>query len=403
MNVVIVGGGMSGLMAAIEASKNHHVTLLERNQSCGKKVLVTGNRRCNITNNKSNQELISLIHNGKFLYSTFNTLSVNSIIEFYRDKGLDFIEEKDGRMYPSTERSSDVLKVLLKTLEDQNVDIKYNALVTDITLVNNVVTSLICNDEIIDCDHLIMATGGLSFPILGSDGTGHTLLEKKGVKITELYPVETALFSNAKIIKSCDLVGLSFQDIEIKVMNHKKIIYTCKDDILITHKGLSGPAALSCGEYAYKALRKNKDCSVILNLLPKLNQEQLSQILRSNNQERFDDIMKEYLPKRFIKFLLDLCDLDSKCIISTISNHKLELIYEHIFRLPIKVNGVGSLKSAFVTGGGVSLKELDASTFKHKTIKNLSLCGELLDLHGPIGGYNLTIASLSGIMAGRSI
>lgn len=404
MKVVVVGGGVSGMMAALNASLYHDVVLLERNESLGKKLLLTGNRRCNITNNKSNHDFINEVHNGKFLYSTFSHFNVDTIKQYFSDNRLPLIEEKQNRMYPNTERSYDVLNLFLNNLKSRNVEIKYNMFVEDLVIESNQVVAVKVNDEIIPCDHLILATGGVSFPMLGSDGSMHEVLKKHDVNITDLYPVEASLLSKDPLIKSTELVGLSFFDVEMSVINHKnKTIFKVVDDLLITHKGLSGPAALSCGEYVYKHLEYQKQVSVHINYLVNFNQNELSMSIKNKANEKLYNVLKVHLPKRLLTYMMNELKIDLNEKITSISNRKLEQLYAMIYKFEISVNKVESIKRAFVTGGGVSLSEVDSKTYKHKNISNLSICGELLDLHGPIGGYNLTIAMLSGMLAGSSV
>lgn len=403
MKIVVIGGGPSGMMAAIKASKKHEVILLERNNSLGKKLLVTGNRRCNITNNKQNHELVKMIENGRFMYSTFSVYSVDFIKEFFSKNNLPLIEESQNKMYPHTEKSIDVLNVLRRTLNDNLVDVRLNSYASNIIFENSKVKSVVVNDEEISCDHLIIATGGKSFPKLGSDGNMHKILSKNGVKITPLYPCEVSLISSDKIIKKHELVGLTLENVEIKVVSNKKTYFKATDSIIFTHKGISGPGALNSAQHVYKAQINQKPVFISIKLIKDLNQNQFTELLNQNLSVRIDKFINRFIQKRLTDFILNELDIDKLTNISQISNRKLEALFDLLFRFNIEIKGTDSLERAFVTGGGVSLQDIDSKTYQHRDISNLSIAGELLDLHGPIGGYNLTIAFLSGAMAGSSI
>lgn len=405
MKVVVIGGGPAGMMSAIYAAQNNHeVTLIERNDTLGKKLLATGNRRCNITNNKPSQELVSLIHNGRFLYSTFSYYDVYHLITFFQERGLAFIEEEDNRMYPITNKSHDVLEVLIKTLEALKVQVIYNNTLEDLIIENQEVKGIIINEQEILCDHLILASGGISFPVFGSDGKTHNILSQHNFKITNLYPCEAPLLSKDPLIKSLALVGLSLENIKLSLLNEKhKIIHTSEGGLLFTHHGLSGPAALKSAEYVYNQLEITKPVNIRLQLLNTMNQQSFEEHLKSRPNDSLKKILNEHFPKRLTDYLLNTLELENTITISQLSNRNLENLYSLVFRFPLIINKVESIKRAIVTGGGVSLKEIDSKTMKHKDIHNLSICGELLDLHGPIGGYNLTIAFLTGMMAGSMI
>lgn len=404
MKTIVIGGGPSGMMAAINASQKSEVILLERNDSLGKKLLITGNRRSNITNNKDNNQLVKLIENGRFLYSTFSKYSTKTIVDYFKNNGLQLIEENDNRMFPITEKASSILEVIMHDLEANNVEVRLNSMVTNIIIEQNEVKGVqVNNHQILDCDHLIIATGGITFPKLGSDGNMHRLLKSKNIKVTKLYPSEVAIYSNDEVITSLKLVGLSFDNVEITIKEGKKSLYKTNGPILFTHKGLSGPAILDCGQYVFKSLSKNKQPKLLINFIQSLNQNQFESILKSNLNETLSSIITQYIPKRLSEYIIDYLQLDKNSRVSQISNSKLEVLYNLLFRFEINLSNTDDISHAFVTGGGVDLKAIDSKTFKHKEINNLSICGELLDLHGPIGGYNLTIAILSGIVAGEQI
>ncbi len=405
MKVAVIGGGPAGMMAAIKAAESGaEVTLFERNKSLGRKLLITGNRRCNLTNNKDSSELVKLINNGKFLYSSFANYDVNSIIKFFADNDLQLQEESDNKMYPVSNKSSDVLSTLEKVLIERNVSVSYNSLITSIELKDGLIESIVVNDKKEAFDHVIIATGGISFPNLGSDGLIHETLKNNNIKLTKLYPCEAALLSKDTFIRKADLAGISLSDVKISLYNNKKKLkHSSEGDLLFTHKGISGPVSLKVSEHVYKLLEKENNVNIQINLINSISQEDFIKVLKDNQNEKLINILKKYLVTRLAEFILNAIDLDKNIKVTEVSNAKLEDLYTMLFRFSMNITGVDNIKRAFVTGGGVSLKEIDSKTFKHKEIKNLSFAGEVLDLHGPIGGYNITIALITGMMAGSNI
>ena len=405
MKVAVIGGGPAGMMAAIKAAESGaEVTLFERNKSLGRKLLITGNRRCNLTNNKDSSELVKLINNGKFLYSSFANYDVNSIIKFFADNDLQLQEESDNKMYPVSNKSSDVLSTLEKVLIERNVSVSYNSLITSIELKDGLIESIVVNDKKESFDHVIIATGGISFPNLGSDGLIHETLKNNNIKLTKLYPCEAALLSKDTFIRKADLAGISLSDVKISLYNNKKKLkHSSEGDLLFTHKGISGPVSLKVSEHVYKLLEKENNVNIQINLINSISQEDFIKVLKDNQNEKLINILKKYLVTRLAEFILNAIDLDKNIKVTEVSNAKLEDLYTMLFRFSMNITGVDNIKRAFVTGGGVSLKEIDSKTFKHKEIKNLSFAGEVLDLHGPIGGYNITIALITGMMAGSNI
>lgn len=405
MKVAVIGGGPAGMMAAIKAAESGaEVTLFERNKNLGRKLLITGNRRCNLTNNKDSSELVKLINNGKFLYSSFANYDVNSIIKFFADNDLQLQEESDNKMYPVSNKSSDVLSTLEKVLIERNVSVSYNSLITSIELKDGLIESIVVNDKKEAFDHVIIATGGISFPNLGSDGLIHETLKNNNIKLTKLYPCEAALLSKDTFIRKADLAGISLSDVKISLYNNKKKLkHSSEGDLLFTHKGISGPVSLKVSEHVYKLLEKENNVNIQINLINSISQEDFIKVLKDNQNEKLINILKKYLVTRLAEFILNAIDLDKNIKVTEVSNAKLEDLYTMLFRFSMNITGVDNIKRAFVTGGGVSLKEIDSKTFKHKEIKNLSFAGEVLDLHGPIGGYNITIALITGMMAGSNI
>lgn len=405
MKILVVGAGPAGMMAAIHAINNdNQVTIIEANGSLGKKLLLTGNGRCNIANNKPNYQLIKILHNGKFMTKILNNFDINFIHEFYANKGLDLVEEVDNKLYPITQKSASVLDVFKDYLNELNITVRYNSRLDNFKLENGKITSLIINGKTEYYDHIIFASGGLSFPNIGSDGHIHNLLKANNIKYSDNYPVEAPLFSNDKIVKDKELLGLSFKDVKLSLYSSQsaKIIDSIRNDLIFTHKGLSGPGALILSETVYKLIEQNKSPYLAICFLNDLKQSKLAEII-ANSDQSIRNVLYDYLPKRLVNYMLNINNIDPHTHTKQVSNLNKEKLYEAIYRFKIQIDQVAPLKQAFITGGGISLDELsDESLVLHK-ITNLSLCGEMLDIHGPIGGYNLLIAQVSGAFAGSYV
>lgn len=405
MEVFVIGGGPAGMISAIYAAKaGHKVTLLERNKTLGKKLLVTGNRRCNISNNKTVNDLVKLINNGKFLYSAFSNYNVSTIIEFFKHNNLELIEEEDNKMYPITNKSIDVLNVLINELKESNVNVMTESFVENLHVKDNQVHKITFNKQTVNCDHLIVSTGGYSFPNLGSDGNFHKRLAEININITDIYPCEAPLLSKDSFIKDLALVGLSLSNISLKVMSSKnKVVAESFGNIIFTHKGISGPAVLKISEYVYKLLQKQNNVKILIALTSKMNQNEFSKVILNSKNRKLTNVLNDYLPKRLTEYIINKLGLSKTSKITEISNQKLEELYSLIFRFEVSIFKTEDIAKAFVSGGGVDLKHIDSKTLKHTLITNLSFAGEVMDLHGPIGGYNLTIAFITGMMAGSNI
>ncbi|MFV0379979.1 MAG: aminoacetone oxidase family FAD-binding enzyme [Anaerorhabdus sp.] len=359
--IIVVGGGPSGMMAAYQAKKNNEndeVILLDSNNILGKKLLLSGNGRCNVSVNVDDTEFIKgIVKNGKFLYSAMSQISISDIHNFFIKNDVLLKEEDHLRLFPKSEKAKDVVNMFEKLLLKQKVIIKLNHQVSDLNLVES---WIIVNDEKIYYDHLVLATGGISYKETGSSGLIHKLLKKNGVGITKLLPQEVSLISEDEAITSKALQGLSFKDVKLSIIEKNKKKKTITHDLIITHFGLSGPCALRS---SYEIVKKLQDSDEVIVSI--------------------DFIEESNLPKRLLKYL---------------SEHELDL---HDFRL--KIIATKSIDVAFVTNGGIEIKEIDPKDMKLKKYPNVSVCGELIDISGYTGGYNITSSLISGYVAGSTI
>ncbi|MGX6443095.1 NAD(P)/FAD-dependent oxidoreductase [Neobacillus sp. K501] len=411
-DVVVIGGGPSGLMAAIAAGeKGAKVLLIDKGDKLGRKLAISGGGRCNVTNRLPIEEIIKhLPGNGKFLYSAFSIFSNEDIIAFFEKLGIELKEEDHGRMFPVSNKAQSVVDALLTQLEKLKVKVFTNSPVANVIYRDGQVAEvLLKNGSKIGAKAVVIAVGGKSVPHTGSTGDGYSWAEKAGHTITELFPTEVPVTSNEPFIKNKSLQGLSLRDIELSVLNPKgKPLISHRMDMIFTHFGLSGPAVLRCSQFVVKALKKSKLPEVLMSLdaLPDRKEEEIFQeiikLVKSEPKKSIKNTLKGLLPERYLLFLLEFNEIDPSEQGATISNEKIRSFSKSCKQFFIKVNGTLPLEKAFVTGGGVSVKEIEPQTMGSKLMGGLYFCGEILDIHGYTGGYNITSALVTGRLAGTN-
>jgi predicted Rossmann fold flavoprotein len=407
-DVIVIGGGPSGLMAAIAAGEQGaKVLLLDKGDKLGRKLAISGGGRCNVTNRLPVDEIIKHIPgNGRFLYSAFSEFSNEDIIAFFEKLGVPLKEEDHGRMFPVSDDAKSVVNALLRRLEELKVKIFTNAPVK--TIDYGTVHRVILKDgQAFEAHAVILAVGGKSVPHTGSTGDGYAWAEKAGHTVTELYPTEVPLISSEEFIKNKTLQGLSLRDVALSVMNPKgKPLITHKMDMIFTHFGISGPAVLRCSQFVVKAMKKwnLKQVTMKLDALPDQNPEELFQTIHKRIKEEpkraIKNSLKGLLPERYLHFLLDRAEIDGSDQGAILSNEKIRAFTSLCKEFTFTVNGTLPLEKAFVTGGGVSVKEIHPKEMSSKLMDGLYFCGEILDIHGYTGGYNITSALVTGRLAG---
>lgn len=395
-DVIIIGGGTSGLMAASSASMlNKKVLLLEKNDILGKKLLLTGGGRCNVTNNKDINHIVDNIHtNGKFLYSAFSCFNNKDIIKFFNDRGVSLKEEDNGRMFPVTNSSRTILNTFINELDKNNVNIMFNSKVDEILVRDNKVIGVIANGKNIYSKSIILATGGKTHPHTGSTGDGYKLCKNIGHTITKLYPSEVPLICDDDF--KTDLKGLSLKNIKLSVLNGNKVVVSHNLDMIFTHFGVSGPAVLRCSSYANKLIEKNSFCRLRLDCIPYIKENEL--FLDSKLSIKLE--LKKYIPERYIKFLCDKENIDFNTLVCELSKSNKEKLISLLKCFEFEVNGTLEIEKAFITSGGISLKEINPKTMESKIVEGLYFCGEVMDIAGYTGGYNITVAFVTGYVAG---
>lgn len=409
-DVIVIGGGPSGLMAAIAAAEqNKQVLLIEKGSKLGKKLAISGGGRCNVTNRLPIDEIIKHIPgNGRFLYGPFSVYNNENIIEFFEGLGVPLKEEDHGRMFPVSNRAQDVVDALIKQLNRLQVDIKLKTAVSKLLMDEEKVLGVRLEDGTdIKATAIIVAVGGKAVPQTGSTGDGYLWAEKAGHTITELFPTEVPVTSKESFIQSRQLQGLALRDVAVSVLNKKgKPIVTHKMDMIFTHFGLSGPAILRCSQFIVKELKKQSPVQIRINCLPHYNEETCFQALmdniKSEPKKSVKNCWKNFVPERWLLFLLERTQIDPATSGSQVSKEKVRQLARELVSFTMNVHGTLSFDKAFVTGGGVSTKEIEPKTMASKKKKGLYFCGEILDIHGYTGGYNITCALVTGRIAGMS-
>lgn len=415
-DVAIIGAGPAGMMAAIAAAQNKKtVILIEKNKILGKKLLLTGGGRCNVTNTCKGSNLIdNFPKNPKFFYSAFSAFDNNSICEFFEDKGVKLKTEDNGRVFPKSDDAYTILNALIKEMQKLKVEIKFNSRVMQIitqkaekTTVDGI---LLENGEKIYASSVILATGGASFSNTGSNGDGYRLAKELGHTVTELKAAEVPMKSNEAFIKSQKLKGLSLQNIGLNISNLKgKILFKTKGDLIFTHFGVSGPAAIRCSSYFSKACEKQdiKEAVLKIDLFPDKTMGALrnewEHLKKENIGKEIKTILKGWMPQRYAEFILGKLLINENELIKRLDNAKELELLENLKAFQMVVNGTLPLEQAFVTDGGISVNEINSSNMASKLVKGLYFAGEAIDVNGFTGGFNITAAMSTGHLAGSLI
>lgn len=415
MKVLIIGGGPAGMLAAIKAKEEKNsVIILEKNNCLGKKILITGKGRCNITSGLDISEFINNIPgNGKFLYSAFDNFNNNDIIRLLKEEGLEVKEERGNRIFPVTDNANDVLKALIRRIKALNIEVILNARVNKILTDGQKVSGVIYNgDEKILADKVILATGGKSYPTTGSTGDGYKMAMELGHTIKEikpsLVPVEVYQKEVCKRMQ-----GLSLRNIKIDVYDaqRNKKIYEDFGEMMFTHFGVTGPVIISSSAHLvrYKnidELFNKKNIVLNIDLKPALSMEKLDErILRDflefKNKE-FKNSLNKLLPQKMIPVIIELSNIDPNKTVNEITKEERLRLVNLLKNFQLNISGFRPIEEAIITAGGVSIKEINPKTMESKIIKNLFFAGEIIDVDAYTGGFNLQIAYSTGYTAGMN-
>ena len=409
--VVVIGGGAAGLMAAGFAGKNAEVLIIEKNDRVGRKLAITGKGRCNVTNSADISEFIeNTPGNGRFLYSALYSFTNDDVIEFFYRLGVKTKVERGGRVFPVSDSAKDVVNALYKFTRENNVDIRYNSTVKEILVSDNKVNGVkLSNDEVINCDKVILATGGKSYPATGSTGDGYRIAEKLGHKVISAKPSLVGLVSKAEWIKN--LQGLSLKNVLFRLVDSKgKEIYSEFGEMLFTHFGVSGPIVLSGSRVLHKYMDENRKVSGIrarIDLKPALDFKKLDlRVLRDFEKyinKELKNAMYDLLPEKLIPVVISLADVDERKKVNVITADERKRIVEVLKNIEFSIDELRPIDEAIITAGGVSINEINPSTMESKIVEGLYFCGEVIDVDAYTGGFNLQIAFSTAFLAGNNI
>ena len=405
--VIVIGGGAAGMMAAIGAAYNGNtVELLEKNDRLGKKIFITGKGRCNITNASDIQNhFANIMRNSKFLYSAYNNFSYEDICNMIESTGVKTKIERGNRVFPESDKSSDVIWALNKMMKDIGVNVHLNKNVTDVQS-NESGVKVKCSDgKNFTGDKCIIATGGLSYPSTGSTGDGYKFAKNMGHTIEETYPSLVPFNIKEEYCKR--LQGLSLKNVTLTINDEKgKIHYSEMGEMLFTHFGISGPLVLSASAHLSDTLKEHEYVGYI-DLKPALDEEMLDKRILKDFQDginkNFNNAIEKLLPKKMIPVIIELAKINPYKKVHEITKEERENLVKIIKNLPVHISGTRGYNEAIITKGGISIKEINPKTMESKIMPNIYFVGEVLDLDAMTGGYNLQIAWSTGYLAGNSI
>lgn len=403
-DVIVIGAGTSGMMAAISAAENGaDVLLIEKNKKVGKKLLMTGGGRCNVTNHRSVDDLIAHIPgNGKFLYSTFSQFNNFDVMTFFESHGVPLKEEDHGRMFPVTDKSKTIVEGLLQALHEKQVTLLTNTVVTKLLHDETQIQGVRTEFEEFTAPCVILTTGGRTYPSTGATGDGYKMAKKVGHTITPLYPTESPLISEEPFIKARTLQGISLQDIALSVLDSTgKTVVSHTMDLLFTHFGLSGPAALRCSSFVNQELKSHTPVTVMLDCFPEKTANELVNELTVavHSKKKLVNALSGILPERLLEFFIHLALSD--LVAEQTTEDQLQALAAIMKGFSVTISKTFPLEKSFVTGGGIHLKEVNPKTMESKCINGLYFGGELLDINGYTGGFNITAAFCTGHVAGK--
>lgn len=404
--VIVVGGGAAGMFAAYSAASTENKTkviLIEKNEKLGKKLYITGKGRCNLTNNVPVSEFLNnVIGNPKFLYSALTDFSPDSVIDFFEKDGCKLKTERGNRVFPVSDKASDITKTLQNALVRCGIDIRLNTKVVGIKTDNGQVVGVHTESELIACDSVIVCTGGLSYPLTGSTGDGYTFAKQAGHKIIDLKPSLCGLeLCGADFISA---QGLSLKNVAIDVLADGKSVYKDFGEMLFTHYGVSGPMILSASCVVNRI--KSENLILKIDLKPAICENELNdRLLREFESAKLKSVsntMCAVLPQSLIGVVLSAASVSSekRCCDLT-KNDRLNLV-KCLKNLAFKIKGLRPIDEAIITAGGVSVKEINPKTMESKLIKGLFFAGEVMDVDAYTGGFNIQIAFSTGYVAGKN-
>lgn len=405
--IVIIGGGAAGLMAAVKSAENgNSVTIIEKNERPARKVMITGKGRCNVTNNCDTDTLIANVpKNPRFLYSAFSAFGTKDTMDFFENAGVPLKTERGNRVFPQSDKAVDIVDALVKCAKSEGAKIITGEATAVITQEGCAKGVKLADGRILEADSVLIATGGVSYPVTGSTGDGYTFAKTLGHTVTEIKPSLVPLCCHEGFCSK--LSGLSLKNVVLSVFesDKKKPIFKEMGEMLFTHFGISGPLVLSASSYMRYMGKKEYFCRI--DLKPALAPEQLdARILRDFSElqnKAFSNSLDKLLPKSLIPVVVTLSGIDGGIKVNQVSREqRLELV-NLIKNFPLKITGFRPVEEAIITSGGINVKEINPATMESKIISGLFFAGEVIDVDAFTGGFNLQIAFSTGYLAGKNM
>ena len=404
-DVAIVGAGAAGLFTAVHCAKRgKSVILYDKNKYPGRKLRITGKGRCNICNYSDNDNILkNIVHNEKFMYSSLNNYSANDLIKFFNDTGVKTKVERGNRVFPESDDAMEIIEMFKKLIKDLNIEFKNESTVKNLEK-NEDLFKIISNSGVDYAKNLVIACGGMSYKVTGSNGDGYKLAQKFGHSIKPIKASLVAMNTSLSKEDRLELMGLSLRNVEVKVINQKKkTIFTEFGEMLFTHFGISGPIILSASSY----MKDDEDYTIYLDLKPALNEEQLDNkllmLFEKEHLKSIGKVLENLLPKKLINIFLKAIDLDYYKKACEITKVERIAIINNLKHFNLKYDSLRDIDEAIITAGGVNVKEIDPKTMESKLINKLYIVGEVLDIDALTGGYNLQIAFSTAYQAAMSI
>lgn len=395
-DVIVIGAGPAGIMTSIIASSRlKKVLLIDKNDAIGKKLAITGGGRCNLTNLKNTNDFIKYIpNNNKFLYSTLSNFNSTDIYNYFNTLGVKLKMEDDNRIFPMDNKSMTIINALNNELIKNKVEIMFNETVIDIKTFNQDYI-VITNNKEYKTKKIVIATGGASYPHTGSSGDGYKFAKLLNQPLNKLYPAETFLINEHKL----PLAGITIPYTKVSINN-----ITMEGSLLFTHEGLSGPAIFKISEYVYKELEKSNNATISIDLIPNINMNELINKLKNyDSKKMIKYFVGQFTPHRLANYLLEINNINPDKKILESSKEEQHNLFYNMKNYHIDIKSTGTIAQSFITGGGIDLKYINPKTMESTINKGIYFIGELLDIHGHTGGYNITIALSTGYTAGLNI
>lgn len=401
--IAVIGGGPSGMLAACTAAKNDClVTIYERNEKLGKKLYITGKGRCNVTNNATEEEFFANIpRNHRFMYSSFYSFTNHDLIRLLNTLGLETKVERGGRVFPASDKSSDVLKVLTNYVRQCNAEVLLNTRVKSICKTGDNKFSVRTNNGDYTYDSVIIATGGVSYPTTGSDGDGYRFASELGIKTIDAKPALVPLVTIEEWPK--ELMGLTLKNVTLRAFDGNKKVFENMGEVLFTHFGISGPLVLTLSSIIAE---HPENVKVFIDLKPALTREELDRRVLRDFQTAKNKQMKnalfELMPSSLVQIILQLAQIDPDLAVNSLTKQDRARLVEIIKAIPLVIKGTRPIEEAIITRGGIDTREINPTTMESKKVSGLYFSGEVIDVDAFTGGFNLQIAFSTGYLAGRS-